>query len=102
LPAQVHFNFETRAHREAPVRVRFVGEGHNGYFVSAQTVTPPVLKIEGAASHVAASNEVVTDPVDVTEAVGTATYRVNAFVADPFVRIESSPQVSVTVTMRKK
>jgi YbbR domain-containing protein len=102
LPAQVRFNFETRDARDVPVRVRFVGEGHNGYFVAAQTVTPAALRIEGAASHVAAANEVVTDPVDVSDVVGTATFRVNAFVGDPFVRIITPPQVNVTVTMRKK
>jgi hypothetical protein len=102
LPAQVHFSFETRATREVPVQVRFVGEGKDGYSIASQTVTPPVLKIEGAASHIAAVNQVVTDPVDVSDTVGAATFRVNAFVAEPFVRIVSAPQVSVAVTMKKK
>jgi hypothetical protein len=102
LPAQVRFDFETRATRTVPVRPRFTGEGRNGYFVAAQSLNPATLKIVGAASHVAAANEAVTDPVDVSDAVGTESFRVNAFVGDPFVRITSSPQVDVTVTMRKK
>jgi YbbR domain-containing protein len=102
LPAQVHFNFEARAERSVPVRVRFAGEERHGYFIASQTVTPDTLPISGAASHVAASNELTTDPVDVSDSVGTATFRVNAFAADPFVHIQSSPQVNVEVTMRKK
>jgi YbbR domain-containing protein len=105
LPAQVHFDFETRTERTVPVHVRLTGEGHNGYVVASEEVTPPNEKIEGAASHVAADGEVVTDPVDVSEVVGTTTFRVTTFVTDPFVHIKSSkssPQVTVTVTMKKK
>jgi hypothetical protein len=102
LPAQVHFDFETRARRSVPVLVRFTGEGRNGYVVASKEVTPKTEEIEGAASHVAADGEVVTDPVDVSEVVGTTTFRVTAFAADPFVHIKSSPQVTVTVTMKKK
>jgi YbbR domain-containing protein len=103
LPAQVHYTFEPHASRSIPVEVRFSGLGHNGYEIASQTVTPPTLDVEGPASHVAAAGEVVTDPVDLSEAFGTKTYRVTAFVADPFVRIKSaSPQVAVTVTMKKK
>jgi hypothetical protein len=102
LPAQVHFDFETRAHNTVPVVVRLIGEGRNGYVVAAEQVSPKTEEIEGAASHVAADREVITDPVDVSEVVGTTTFRVTAFAADPFVHIKSSPQVTVTVTMKKK
>jgi hypothetical protein len=102
LPAQAHFNFETRAERTVPVHVRFTGEGRNGYVIASEEVTPPTEKIEGASTHVAADGEVVTDPVDVSEVVGTTTFRVTTFVADPFVHIKTSPQVTVTVTMKKK
>ena len=48
------------------------------------------------------STAVVTDPIDVSNVVGTSEFRVNAFVEDPYVRFEGSPQVTVTVTMKKK
>lgn len=102
LPAQVHFDFETRAQRTVPVVVRLTGEGHNGYEVALEEVTPKTEEIEGAATHVAVDREVVTDPVDVSDVVGTTTFRVTAFATDPFVHIKSSPQVTVTVTMKKK
>ena len=44
----------------------------------------------------------VTDPVDVSGVVGSAEFHVNAFVEDPYVRFQSSPQVTVAVTMKKK
>jgi len=34
--------------------------------------------------------------------VGTAEFRVNAFVEDPYVRFLGSPQVVVTVSMKKR
>lgn len=102
LPAQVHFDFETRAHRTVPVVVRFTGEGHNGYVVASEELTPKTVEIEGASSHVTADNEVVTDPVDVSDVVGPTTFRVTAYAADPFVHLRTSPQVTVTVTMKKK
>lgn len=102
LPAQVHFNFETRAQRSVPVHPSLAGNGENGYVVASTTVTPATVTIDGAASHVAATTEALTDPVDVSNAVGTASYQVTAFSADPFVRITSPTQVTVTVTMKKK
>ncbi len=102
LPAEVRFNFELVADHEVPVKARFTGEGKNGYMVVSASVAPPTLKIKGAASHVAAISQLETDPVDVSDAVGTETFQVNAFIIDPFVHIKSSPRVSVTVTMRKK
>jgi YbbR domain-containing protein len=101
LPSEAHFNFEPVARRTALVRVRLVGEGANGYSLASESVAPSSLEVEGAASHVASTNEVVTDPVDVSSVVGTATFHVTAFVADPFVHIVASPVVALTVTMKK-
>ncbi len=102
IPGEVRFNFEPVVYREVPVHVRFNGAGRNGYSVAIDTETPATIKIDGPASHVEATKQVETDPVDVSDAVGSQTFQVNAFVADPFVHIESSPRVSVTVTMRKQ
>jgi YbbR domain-containing protein len=102
LPAEVHLDFENRQARTVPVRVRFAGEGADGYDVASDVVTPSSERIEGASSHVDATTEVVTDPVDVSSAVGTKNFRVTAFVADPFVHIVGSPQVTVAVTMKKE
>ena len=102
IPSQVHFNFEVRADTTVPVQPAFSGEGVNGYVVASSTVNPESVRIVGPASHISATREALTDPVDVANAVGTASYRVTAFVVDPYVRIDGPTKVSVTVTMKKK
>ncbi len=101
-PSEVRFDFEPRAVSSVPVIVRFTGEGMNGYVVAHHDAEPAELRIAGPRSRVARIAAAVTDPVDVSSLAGTARLRVNAFLEDPYVRIESSPQVSVVVTMRKK
>jgi hypothetical protein len=102
IPSEIRFNFENVVKRTVPVHVRLVDEGGNGYIVASESVSPPTFDIAGAASHVADTKEVVTDPVDLAGAIGVKTFRVTAFVADPFVHITSVPEVSVTVTMKKQ
>ena len=102
IPSEVRFKFERRLTQAVPVIVRVAGEGQNGYLVAHQEAQPPELRIVGPASHVAHITAAVTDPVDVSSVVGSSEFRVNAFVEDPYVRFQSSPQVVVTVTMKKK
>ncbi len=102
IPSEVRFRFEERAERAVPVVVRFAGEGVNGYEVARQSVEPAELQIVGPASRVARVTAAVTDPVDVTNAVGAAEFHVNAYVDDPYVRFKGSPRVKVDVTMVKQ
>jgi hypothetical protein len=102
IPSEVRFDFEHRLERSVPVVAHITGNGDDGYVVAQQTVDPPELRIVGPASHVARVNSVVTDPVNVSSVVGTKEFRVNAFVSDEYVRFEATPQVTVTVTMKKK
>ena len=102
IPSGIRFEFERRADRTIPVRARFTGEGANGYVVGRFTVSPNRIEVTGPASHVARVEAALTDPVDVSSAVGTFQLRVNAFVADSYVRFQSPPQVVVAVEMKKK
>jgi hypothetical protein len=70
--------------------------------VASENVDPAMVAIVGPASHVAKITEAVTDPLDVSKATGTASYRLNAYVNDPYVEFQSSLQVVVTITMKKK
>jgi hypothetical protein len=101
-PSVVRFEFDRRQARAVPVRVRFAGEGQNGYVIAHYEVNPPELRIIGPARRVGRIAEVVTDPVDVSGVVGSSEFRVNAFIDDPYVHFGASPQVRVTVTMKKK
>lgn len=102
IPSEVRFDFERRATRNVPVKPRFSGLGSNGYMVAKVNVQPGQLQIEGPASHVARVNDAVTDVVDVSNVVGSSEFRVNAYVEDPYVRLAGSPQVTVSVTMKKQ
>jgi YbbR domain-containing protein len=102
IPSEARFVFERRMVRLVPVVVRFAGQGQNGYTMAHQSVAPDRLEIAGPSSRVARIAAAVTDPVDLSSVTGTSEFRVNAFVEDSFVRFRSSPQVVVTVTMRKK
>jgi YbbR domain-containing protein len=101
-PSEARFEFDRRLSHAVPVRVRLIGQGQDGYVVEKQEVEPPTLQIEGPAKRVSRINDVVTDPVDVSGVVGSSEFRVNAFVDDPYVRFKATPQVVVTVTMKKK
>jgi len=100
-PSEVRYRFEKSLVRAVPVRVRFANEGRNGYHVTGATVLPAELEIAGPQSRVARVASVDTDPVDVGSATGPKEVRVNADVQDSFVRFQSSPQVTVSFTMRK-
>ena len=102
VPAQARFEFEPRGARRVAVTPRFTGNGERGYGIESFSVEPKELAVVGPASRVARIAFVMTDRVDVSPVVGAAEFRVNAFVDDPFVRFEGSPQVTVTITMKKK
>ncbi|HLK66164.1 MAG TPA: CdaR family protein [Bryobacteraceae bacterium] len=101
-PSEARFEFDRRMTRLVPVRARVIGQGVNGYVLDRDSVQPADLRIEGPAGRVSRITEVVTDPVDVSSVVGSLDFRVNAFVEDPYVRFVSSPQVVVTVNMKKR
>jgi hypothetical protein len=102
IPSEVRLEFEPRLDREVPVVVRLAGSPPAGYAVAAAVVDPQTLEIAGPRSHVMRVNEVTTDPIDISAVTSALTVRVNAFVQDPFVRLESSPEVRATVTMKKQ
>ena len=101
IPSEARFEFDRRLTRTVPVRARFTGEGQHGYVVGNYRVQPQQLVIVGPARHVERVASALTDPVDVSAAVGASQFKVHAFVEDPYVRVQSSPDVTVTVTMKR-
>jgi hypothetical protein len=102
IPSEVRFTFDKRATRAVPVEVAFIGQGDDGYVVNHYAVTPREVTVIGPAAHVRRVDAAVTDPVDVSNVVGSSEFRVNAFVNDPYVRLQSAAQVTVSVTMKKR
>jgi YbbR domain-containing protein len=101
IPAQLRFEFEPRATRDVPVQVRFTRSPPRGYGIASFEVRPEQVRIAGPQSRVARVRQVLTDPIDLSEVVGTAEFRVNAFVEDPLVRFTEPSPVAVRVTIRK-
>jgi hypothetical protein len=101
IPSEIRLEFDWRTTRTVPVEVRISGKLQKGYSVARAVADPAELTIVGPAVRVAAIQSVLTDSVDVSSAVGTTRFRVNAFVQDPYVRFQSEPQVAVTVTMKR-
>ena len=102
IPSELRFHFEPRHTSTVPVRVRFLGEGQNGYAVAQYHVDPPEISITGPGSRVARITQVITDPIDLSATPATSQFHVNVFTEDSFVRFLNTPEVAVTVTMKKK
>lgn len=102
VPAQIRLNFENSATRTVPVTLRFVAGLPPDLAVLQAEAQPPALRIAGPASRVAHVGSVEIDPIVVEPAVGTQSYRVDAYISDPRVRFQDSPSVTVKVTVGKK
>ena len=102
VPARIRLNFEPGATRTVPVDVRFADTLPPDLQVVDAAAEPSALAVTGPASRVAQIGAVEIDPLHLKPAVGTARYRVEAYVQDPRVRFQDSAQVTVKVTVGKK
>jgi YbbR domain-containing protein len=101
VPSQIRLKFERRVSKDLLVEPRFSGPPPAGYRITGQVVTPAHLRITGPASRVTLLSTAETDPIDISSTVGSAEFRTTVFAADPEVRFESSPVVSVHVMLEK-
>jgi len=99
IPGQLRVEFERRASREVPVRVRFSGPPPHGYHVRHFEVQPATLTVLGPESRVGQVEHAETDPVELVPKAGEGEYRVNAFVREPQVRFATPPLVRVNVVL---
>ncbi len=101
VPSQIRIQVENRDSRQVPVEIRFAGPPPQGYRVASQSADPPKLLVLGPRTHMERLTAVQTDGIDLSRTVGTAEFRVSAYVADPQLRFEGSPLVAVRVTLEK-
>ena len=101
IPSQVNITFERRLTQEVPVEVRLASP-HQGYKVAGAEAFPPRLTIVGPESAVRRTRAVITDPVDISDVVGDAQYRVNTYLPEPMVRFQGPSHVTVHVAVKKK
>jgi hypothetical protein len=101
VPSQIRLKFERRVSKELLVEPRFSGPPPAGYRIAGQFVTPTHLRVTGPASRVTLLSTCETDPIDISSTVGNSEFRTKVFAADPEVRFESPPVVSVHVMLEK-
>lgn len=98
VPAQLHLAFDTRLTREVPVTPRLTGVGSEQ--IVKQACDPPSVTITGPLHHVEHVAAATTDPIDASEASGTAVFTTNVYVPDPLVQVQPT-SVRVTVVVQK-
>jgi hypothetical protein len=101
VPSQVSLHFERTGSKAVPVEIKFMGALPGGYRLAAKTVQPATLTVSGPETNVAEIQFAQTDPVDLSGVTQTTAVKVNAFVDDKRVQLQSQPVVTVWLTIEK-
>jgi YbbR domain-containing protein len=100
-PSQVHLTFDRSTTRTVDVRPRVIGQLVTGYRIAEVSAQPSQINVVGPAHRVDQVIDAITDPVDATGVVGSATFTTHAYVTDPLVRVQRPEPIHVTVTTSK-
>jgi YbbR domain-containing protein len=100
-PAQMRITFARQITKEVPVRPRVIGTFATGVQIANVTPDPAQVAVVGPENRVKQLESVLTDPVDATGVLGTATFTTNVYVPDPQVRLAHPEPIHVTVTTDK-
>ncbi len=101
VPSQLRLRFDKILSKEVQVQVRIGTPQPPGYRVVEQTVQPSRLRITGPENRVSQIESAQTDPINLSEVISQSEFRVHAYVSDPQVRFEGTPQVTVKVKVAK-
>jgi YbbR domain-containing protein len=101
VPAQIRISFDRRETRQVEVKPRVIGTFASGYHIQQVTAVPETVTIVGPTTHVRGVETAITDPVDASGVVGTATFVSHAYLSDPLVRLANPTPIRVTVTTEK-
>ena len=96
-PSEIRIGFERSLTRQIEIHPRVSGHFESGLGILRVTADPSTVTVVGPESRVKAAIMAITDPIDVSDVRGAATYSTNAYVADPLVREIKSEQIRVTV-----
>jgi YbbR domain-containing protein len=100
-PSQVRITFDRSAMRAVDVRPRVIGSLLSGYRISGVSADPDKINIIGPQHRLDEVTDAITDPVDASGVVGSATFTTHAYVTDPLVRVQKPAPIHVTVTTAK-
>ena len=101
IPSEFRVNFDKRATRQVEVMPRVIGSFAAGYRLADVIPDPKTITVVGPAHHVDNLETAVTDPVDATGVVGSATFVTHAYISDPLVRQVNPTPIHVTVITEK-
>lgn len=101
IPSQIHLAFDRGAVREIPVHPRVVGNFPAGYQIAQVIADPPNIRISGPQKQVAAVEDAITDPVDVSGITARHSFSTHAYVSDSLIQVVNPQPVQVTVIMEK-
>lgn len=100
-PSIVTLNFERTLQKLVPVRPRLIGRPAPDHEVAEVSVDPAEVRIAGPKSRVREIESAFTEPVSVDGARATVTDSVTIGLEDPVLRIQGSPTVKVSATIRE-
>ncbi len=101
VPSMVRISFDSRAWRQVEVRPRVIGTFASGYRIARILASPSMVTVVGPARHVNEVEAAITDPVDVSGVMESASFTTHAYVTDPLVRLADPAPIRVTVHMEK-
>jgi len=101
IPSQLRFTFEPRIVRNVPVEPQVSGTLPAGLHVIKLISTPLALAVIGPESKVRRLSALRTDPVDLNGITEDKNVRVTAFLPNPQLRFNASPEVTVRVAVAK-
>ncbi len=102
IPSQLRIHFERRVWRQVPVHVRLSGDLPARVELQSYESSPRLLGIVGPESRVNRTESVETDPVLLNTITSSRDVRRATYVSDPQVRFQGDPEVTVTLTVKKK
>ena len=102
IPSQLRMHFSRRKSKNVPVEVRFAALPPEGYNIVRQEVSPDTIQVAGPEHRIDATTTAQTDAIDLRAATTSASYRVNTFVSDPEVWIETPQAVTVKLIIEQR
>ncbi len=101
IPAHIRLTFDRRSSRMVAVHPRVTGSFPTGFGIVNIKAEPGEIAVIGPERRVAGLDAALTDPIDATGVVGSATFTANAYVPDPLVRELRPTPIRVTVMTAK-
>ena len=96
-PSEIRIGFDHSLTRQIEIHPRITGQFEPGSGVLRVTAEPATITVIGPEARVKAATTAITDPIDVSDVRGAATFTTNAYVPDPLVREVKPMQIRVTV-----